>query len=160
MNADEVYTHTYRQTCATPDVCSQTHLGAHECMYIKALRNSSDLIPTLGISPNSLKSQLCLESHQVPKLFTWFPLLPVSCCKEIWMVTPAIATFCIKRWKLLPILTLFLSISLSLSLSLSLSRLQAACNTGQEAAAFPLPPLCTGLKAWHREQQRKLSFRF
>lgn len=66
-------------------------------MHIKVPRNSSDLISTLAILPNSLKSQLCLESLQVPKPFTWFPLSPISCCKETWMVTPTIATFCIKR---------------------------------------------------------------
>lgn len=55
------------------------------------------------------------------------------------MVTPEITTFCIK-WE-------NFSLPHHPFPSLSLSCLQAALNKGQEAAAFPLHPLCTGLRS-------------
>lgn len=141
-------------------MCVLKHIWAH--MSICTLKLSGIHLTWFShwIFYATLKSQLCLESPQVPKLFTWFPLSPISCCQKPWMVTLAIGTFCIKKK------SSFLFPPCSFP-SLSFSCLQAALNNDQEAAACLLHPLCAGwgpglenLSSVGSALQRRLIFRF
>lgn len=101
------------QACATPDVCSQTHLGAHEHMHIKALRNPSDLIFTLDILCNS-KITVMLRKSSGPQTLHLVPFVTYFLLPKTLNGDTSNRNILYKKEKLLPFPTLFLSISLFL----------------------------------------------